>query len=48
VVEEDVGYSLPLDYNYWNFTFSESKKNWGLYTYEQDWLDNTVDHLKIL
>jgi len=45
--------ALPLDQDFWNYLFSTSRQ-WGLYTYEQDWLYNeflglnlTMEHVDV-
>jgi hypothetical protein len=39
--------ALPLTQDFWD-DLMESSRKWGLYTYEQDWLDREFDGLKQL
>jgi hypothetical protein len=38
---------LPLEQAFWD-DLMESSRKWGLYTYEQDWLDREFDDVKQL
>lgn len=46
VVEQK--YSLPMSFEFWDFLFKESKEKWGLYAYEQDWLNFVMENLNVV
>jgi len=40
-------HALPLTQRFWDYLMESSRK-WGLYTYEQDWLDDEYDRMSPL
>ena len=46
-IDEKSQFAVPLTQDFWDFLMESSRK-WGLYTYEQDWLDTEYDNMGLL
>ena len=44
-IDYDTDKALPLEKSFWDFLFDEALQ-WGLYTYEQDWLDRQYEETR--
>ncbi|XP_077991614.1 uncharacterized protein LOC144445843 [Glandiceps talaboti] len=46
IIEKDTEYALPMDDEFWTYLLKTSRE-WGLIVYEQDWLNQQVDHMHV-